>query len=91
MMDNGAVQRLIAAQGLAPAQMTRMPTEAERAEVMRVQMMQVRTQAANLASVLLQHRQTSLAVWDKWAVHIETYIMGDNPDDRTSASVRTGP
>lgn len=52
----------------------RIPSEYEKSEVARVQGMQVRTQAAALATQLLAQRQTSATTWDKWAYHIETYI-----------------
>lgn len=67
----------------------RVPSEAERAEARRVLELQVRAQAASLATQLLAQRQTSLAVWDKWVGHIQFYILeGDNAG---VPPVRTGP
>jgi hypothetical protein len=64
----------IAAYGFPGQGQVRIPSEAEKAEVAKVQGMQVRTQAANMATHLLAARQTSQQVWSKWAIHIETYI-----------------
>ena len=61
-------------QGFPGGQVRRVPSEEERREVERINGMQVRTQAASLACAMLQHRQTSTAVWGRWAREIERYI-----------------
>lgn len=86
-MTNLTIDQLIAAQGMPPQGMVRIPSDAERMEILRIQGMQVRTQAASMASAMLQHRQTSVAVWTKWAKAIEAYIQGGGDRGNPSASV----
>lgn len=78
-MANPSIEQLIAAQGFPNGGMMRVPSDEEKREVLKVQGMQVRTQAASMASAMLQHRQTSVSVWSKWAKHIEAYIRGEVP------------
>jgi hypothetical protein len=73
-MNDPALQRLIAAQGMAPANMHRVATDQERQAAAHQLAMNVRTNAANMATQLLCRRQTSPATWSKWAEHIATYI-----------------
>jgi len=82
------LRALIASQGLAPGGQVRIPSEAEREQVARVQGMQVRTEAARMATALLAQRQTSQTVWDKWTAHIEHYIQEGHGAGATP--VRTG-
>ena len=65
-------------------------TAEAKAEIMRVQDMQVRTQAANLASLVLQHQKTSEARWVKFARVIEAYIRGELPADGPVTPLRAG-
>jgi hypothetical protein len=53
----------------------RVPSPAEKAEVERVRDMQVRRDAAGMATTLLAQRQTSQSVWGKWVRYIEAYIL----------------
>lgn len=83
-MPNLTMEQLVAMGGMPPQGMVRLPSEDEKRELLKVQGMQVRTQAASMASAMLQHRQTTPTVWLKWAKHIEAYITegadgGDTP------------
>jgi hypothetical protein len=80
MMPNGAGQVM----------QRKIVTQEERDQMLQVQAMQVRTNAANLASQMLQHRQTSLANWTKWAEHIAKYIWEGVSADGPAAPVRPG-
>jgi hypothetical protein len=59
----------------------------DRVEAQRVQAMQVRTNAANIASVLLQHRQTSPKVWLARAQMIEQFILGHSAGNDPLSSI----
>lgn len=65
-------------------------TPDQRAELARVQGMQVRTNAAQMASMVLQHQKTSEARWVKFARVIEAYIRGDIPADSPVTPLRAG-
>ncbi len=71
-------------------QMGRIPilTQAQKDEIERVQGMQVRTQAANIASLVLQHQRTSEARWLQFASCVEKYIKGELSADRLAPSLR---
>lgn len=62
----------------------------QRAELARVQGMQVRTQAAQIAGMVLQHQKTSEARWAKFARVIEAYIRGELPADSPATPLRAG-
>lgn len=63
-------------------------TQAQKDELARVQDMQVRTQAANIASLVLQHQRTSEARWLQFASCVEKYIKGELIADRLAPSLR---
>ena len=69
----------LAAARLGPSGMVRIPSSAEQEEVKRVQGMQVRTNAANLASMLLQGKDFTPPGWTELAKVIELYIWGEAP------------
>jgi hypothetical protein len=79
----------MASQGLTPGQQVRIPSETEKAEMVKVRNMQVRTQAAALVCQLLAQRQTSQNVWDRWAEHIETYILEGRSGDTAPVRPRS--
>lgn len=79
--------------GNGQGQMVQMPimTPAQRDELERVQGMQIRTQAANMASLVLQHQHTSEARWVKFATAIEAFIRGEKVADAVAAPLRARP
>jgi len=73
-MNQQELNRLIASGGLGAVQTRPVMTEVDRANIERVEDMQVRTQAAAFATQVCAQRQHSLETWDKWVAHIEAYI-----------------
>ena len=64
-------------------------TQAQRDEIDRVQGMQVRTQAANIAAAMFHTNRPMPSTWLKWVQMIEGYIRGEVPADRPAPPVRT--
>jgi hypothetical protein len=73
-------------------QIARVPimTQAQKDELARVNGLQIRTNAANLAAVVLQNQRTSEARFVKFARHIELYIRGELPANGAATPVRSG-
>ena len=65
------------------------PSQAQREEALRVQGMQVRTNAANMATQMLSGRGSSQHTWASWAVLLEGYIRDGFDADHPAPPVRT--
>lgn len=68
----------------------RVPSQAEMDEVRRVQGMQVRTHAAEMATKLLAGKAPRMTEWWSVARAVELYIQDGSGTDDPPAPVRTG-
>jgi len=73
-MPNPNFPHQLAGNGMPAGLIRHVPSQAEREEVYKVQVMQVRTQAAGLATAMLANKGRTRETWDMWAEHIEHYI-----------------
>ncbi len=79
-MANPNLMESLARAQAAQSGMVRIPSQAERDEVVKVQGMQVRTNAANFATQLFAGKAPSPQTWSSIAKVIELYIWGEvNP------------
>lgn len=63
--------------GMVPAGVMRVPSQEERDEVKRVQGLQVRTAAAQVATTVLANERLEATEWTALAKVIEAYIWGE--------------
>lgn len=76
--------------GMVPAGVMRVPSQEERDEVKRVQGLQVRTAAAQMATTILANERPGAAEWTALAKVIEEYIWGHDFAGDAAAPVLPG-
>lgn len=77
-MTPPANPNLAALLGAGQLQAHPVPTQAQVEEVRRVQGLQIRTNAANMATNLLQGTSPTMSEWTMWARGIEAYIVDEH-------------
>lgn len=86
-MPNPQMPQFINPAAMGGFQQVRIPSEEERREIKRVQGLQVRTNAADMATKLLAGKDPTMAKWTSVAKTIELYITTDDSRDAGPARI----
>lgn len=86
-MPNPQMPQFLNPAALAGMQQVRIPSAEERAEIRRLQGLQVRTNAADMATKLLAGKDPTMGKWTSVAKTIELYITTDEANGAGPARI----